>query len=147
MKSLPANRDKMETCCLIIQCKTEEAIKQPMKACYRGIHEESGLTAEEIEGLKLRYVLLRVKEEEVRQQFVYFGEARTREVTASEEGELHWIHQNELPSLPMSRIIRFMLEHCDAHPDNPTITVGVISRDCDGNPDIQWSVLQDPGVF
>lgn len=48
--------------------------------------------------------------------------------------------------LPMSRIIKFMLKHYDANPDNPVITVGVISTDPSGSPVIQWSGLQDPKV-
>lgn len=124
-----------------------EELNAPMKACYREIHEESGLTAEKIEGLELRYILLRLKENEIRQQFVYFGEAKTRNVTASAEGELHWIHKDAIHDLPMSRIIRLMLEHFEADPDNPFITVGVISVDPNGNPGIQWSAMQDPKVF
>lgn len=124
-----------------------EELNAPMKACYREVYEESGLTAEEIEGLELRYILLRLKEEEIRQQFVYFGETKTTDVIASEEGELHWIHKDAMNRLPMSRIIKFMLEHYDANPDNSVITVGVISVDSSRNPVIQWSDLQDPEVF
>jgi len=124
-----------------------EELNDPKQACYREIHEESGLTAEEMEGLELRYILLRLKDDEIRQQFVYFGETKTTNVTASEEGELHWIHKDAMSGLPMSTIIKFMLEHYEANLDNPAITVGVISIDSSGNPFIQWSDLQDPEVF
>jgi 8-oxo-dGTP diphosphatase len=48
-------------------------LNHPKHACLREIHEESGIQESEITELKLRYILLRIKESEIRQQYVYFG--------------------------------------------------------------------------
>lgn len=48
----------------------------PNRACIREIFEESGIQEEEIEELKLKYILLQIKDEEIRQQFVYFGKTK-----------------------------------------------------------------------
>ncbi|GGH27129.1 hypothetical protein GCM10008013_28420 [Paenibacillus segetis] len=125
-----------------------EELNEPKGACVREIFEESGIQEEEIEDLKLQYILLRVKNDEIRQQFVYFGKTNRSDAVASEEGELYWIHKDEILNLHVSRIIRFMIEHYFSNPDKTEVTIGTISIDNnDEDPVIQWAELRDPGVF
>lgn len=118
-----------------------------MKACYREIYEESGIVAAEIEDLRLRYILLRVKNEEIRQQYVYFGKTRKIDYVSSVEGELHWKQIDEIKELHMSKIIIFMLEDYQNNPNRNEIMVGSITIDTDGKPRIQWTELKDPLIF
>jgi 8-oxo-dGTP diphosphatase len=122
-------------------------LNQPMKACIREIYEESGFQEKEIDELKLRYILLRIKEEEIRQQFVYFGKVERTDFTNSEEGELYWINQDDLLNLQLSRIINFMLEHYYENSDQEEIMVGTITLNNEEKPQVQWAKLKDPQIF
>ena len=124
-----------------------DELNAPLKACYRKIYEESGLLESDIVGLRLRYILLRNKDNEIRQQFVYFGETTTLDFTSSDEGELFWVNKDAMHELHMSRIIRFMLEHFHDNTDKKEIVIGVISIDENENPIIQWSDILDPKTF
>ncbi|QAY68093.1 NUDIX domain-containing protein [Paenibacillus protaetiae] len=124
-----------------------EELNHPQATCFREIQEESGLTDEDITGLELKYVLLRIKEREIRQQFVYMGFTDRTDAVPSDEGELDWIEVSELMELPMSAINRFMLEHYLLSPNREGITVGTITTDLEGNPCMQWAELKDPGRF
>jgi 8-oxo-dGTP diphosphatase len=121
-------------------------LNHPRKACIREIYEESGLQEKEIDELKLRYILLRIKEEEIRQQFVYFGKIEKTDFTNSEEGELYWINKDDLLMLNLSRIIYFMLEHYFENSDQEEIMVGTITLNNE-KPQIQWAELKDPQIF
>lgn len=120
---------------------------EPKRACVREIFEESGIEEHELEELKLKYILLRVKEEEIRQQFVYFGRTSRNHVISSDEGELHWVEKEHILQLPLSKIIHFTIEHYFMNPARSEITIGTISRDGEDNPYMQWSELKDPIVF
>ncbi|WP_267908743.1 NUDIX domain-containing protein [Paenibacillus alkalitolerans] len=122
-------------------------IKSPREACLREIFEESGISEVDVRNLKLKYVLLRLKEDEIRQQFVYFGETVAEEVIPSEEGELHWISINEIRKLHMSSIIGFMIDHYLQNPDIEHVMVGTLTVGHDHKPQIQWAELKDPIVF
>jgi len=124
-----------------------QEIHSPMAACLREIREESGIEASEVSDLKLRYILIRMKEDEIRQQFVYFGTTTTEELKESDEGELHWIDQSELLTLNLSRIVRSMLEHFISSSNDQEPAVGVITVNGEQEPIMSWTKLKDPNVF
>ena len=125
----------------------EEELGWPSRACIREIFEESGIREEQIIDLQLRYILLRLKETEIRQQYIYFGRTDCEQLLQSEEGELHWIHRDQLSELRLSRIVAFMLEDYLKDPECGEIRVGTITAGMDGQPAMQWSQLRDPNVF
>jgi 8-oxo-dGTP diphosphatase len=125
----------------------QRELNHPRMACLREIEEESGITESKIQDFKLRYILLRVKEDEIRQQFVYFGKTQDRHYVSSEEGELYWVDENELLTLRTSRIINFMLQHYFDNPDLTDVMIGVIAKNDAEEPIIQWSILTDPHLF
>ncbi|MBP3965114.1 NUDIX domain-containing protein [Paenibacillus lignilyticus] len=122
-------------------------LNDPKTACLREIEEESGISDQNIHELKLGYVLLRVKEGEIRQQFVYFGRTSDRQYVPSEEGELMWVEEGELLNLRTSKIIHFMLQHYFAHRHSDEVMVGTIALNDEQEPIMQWSRLQDPIIF
>ncbi|TDF99187.1 NUDIX domain-containing protein [Paenibacillus piri] len=124
-----------------------DELNDPKRACIREIYEESGLEEADLADLRLRYILLRRKEHEIRQQFVYMGRTLRTDAVSSEEGELFWIERDGLPALRLSRIIRFMLEHSAKHPHQEQVAVGTISMDDGREPRIHWAELRDPIVF
>ncbi|MGG3280158.1 NUDIX domain-containing protein [Paenibacillus solani] len=119
----------------------------PKRACIREIFEESGIQEEEIEELKLRYILLRIKDEEIRQQFVYFGKTKRTNYINSEEGELHWIDKDKILELRLSKIVSFMVKHFLENPNKNEIIIGTITINNEESPEIQWSELKDPKIF
>ena len=119
-------------------------MESPDAACRREIREETGLTDGDIAGFRLQCVILRLfRNEEIRQQFIYFGETTRSAVRQSEEGELHWIPEAEVMGLDMpktTRIIlgRFLAGRFDPH--RLSLGVSKIGR---GDDAIEWTTLED----
>ena len=62
------------------------------KACVlREAWEELGLQEEDLVDLKLRYITLRLKNGEVRQNYYFFARLREEKILSSTEGQLHWV--------------------------------------------------------
>ena len=124
-----------------------EEINDPKAAALREIYEESGLMQQEIKDFSMRYILLRLKDDEIRQQYIYFGRTDRKDIISSEEGELFWIKQEDLAQLHMSTLNRLMLEDYFRNPDCTWVKVGTIAAGDNGEPYIQWAELKDPMMF
>lgn len=124
-----------------------EEINRPQEACLREIREESGFEPHDIADFSLRYILLRLKEDEIRQQYVYFGRTSRKDYISSDEGELSWIKQEELLKLHLSTNNRLMLEDYLQNPGSTDVKVGTIAISAEGEPFIQWTLLKDPMIF
>jgi 8-oxo-dGTP diphosphatase len=122
-------------------------LNYPRHACFREIYEESGIDESEVMDLKLRYILFRIKENEIRQQFVYFGSTAKKDLLVSEEGELFWISIDEIMNLNLSRINKYMIEHYLENQEREEIIVGTITINDEQETEIQWSELKDPKIF
>jgi 8-oxo-dGTP diphosphatase len=122
-------------------------LNHPKHACVREIYEESGIDEFEVMDLKLRYILLRIKENEIRQQYVYFGSTAKEDLLASEEGELFWVSIDEIMNLHLSIINKYMIEHYLENQDREEILVGTITINDNQETKIQWSDLKDPKIF
>lgn len=83
----------------------------PEKSCLREIEEELGISHTEIENLTLQYILLRQKEDELNQHYIFFGHSNTRTISSCDEGELHWVKLSEVANLEMSLSLTLMYEH------------------------------------
>lgn len=85
------------------------------KACVlRELFEETGLTDGEIQNLSLRYVTLRLKNDEIRQNYYFFADlADSDKVIASNEGKLKWFSMEELlenmPDMPFTA--KYVVKH------------------------------------
>jgi 8-oxo-dGTP diphosphatase len=121
-----------------------EEINDPRRACLRELNEETGLTEQYLSDFQLRYIIIRLKgTDEIRIQYIFFGQSVKREVTANEEGELYWINKLTLSDLQMPTTIRLTLEHYfQTAQTNDTIYTGTVKA-VDGKPVIQWAQLQD----
>lgn len=120
-------------------------LQEPRNACLREIEEETGLAPWEVEGLTLRYVLLRLRQGEIRQQLVYIGNARRRDVIQTREGELHWIPPDRVFDRSIPYIYRALLEHYFANGPSGHPWVGTCGpADRDGQPTVVWAPFTDP---
>ena len=82
------------------------------KACVlREAWEELGIREDDLEGLKLRYITLRLKNGEVRQNYYFFARLRQPRELTSTEGQLHWVKYEDIPQLKMPSSAKHMILH------------------------------------
>lgn len=84
----------------------------PRACVLRELREETGLTEDSLDGLALRYITMRRKDGEVRQNYYYFAELKEgANVNDSNEGRLEWHDLTALDALPMPVTARHVVEH------------------------------------
>lgn len=101
--------------------------RSPENSCLREIAEETGILHNEIKNLKLRYILLRQKEDELNQHYIYFGNSNTRNIINCDEGELYWVKSSEMSSLQMPLSLKLMYEHYLQNPNSDHVWTGTYS--------------------
>jgi len=79
-------------------------LNNPKSCVIREMFEETGLQEADIKNLTLKYITLRKKDNEIRQQYIYFADLANINAILREcdEGELHWIKIDDIFSLEMS---------------------------------------------
>ena len=86
--------------------------RDPRACVLRELQEETGLTEDALEGLALRYITMRNKNGEIRQNYYYFAALRAGvKAHNSTEGRLEWHDLNKLDDLPMPVTARHVVEH------------------------------------
>ena len=119
-------------------------MNSPAQSCLREIGEETGLNAGDLADFRLRYIILRQRDTEIRQQYVYIARALTRQLGTTDEGTLRWVPIDgifQLDLVPTTRL--FLKHHCEAIKNYTGITVGVLNATDDGGPNVQWVKLYD----
>lgn len=88
-------------------------INEPQEACLREIEEETGLKSDCINNLKLRYIVLRIKENiEIRIQYVFFGNvSKDSSLIESDEGSLAWVEYKDIPNQNVSATTNEIVKH------------------------------------
>lgn len=82
------------------------------KACIlREMWEELGLAPEDVQDLKLRYITMRLKDGEIRQNYYFFGSLKEDRELTSTEGILRWFSYEEAEHLHMPASAKHMLLH------------------------------------
>ncbi len=83
------------------------------KACaLRELKEETGLTINDITEPQLKYVTLRYKDEEIRQNYYFFARLTNKDkILSSNEGRLKWFEPYEVMSLQMPHTAKYMIQH------------------------------------
>jgi 8-oxo-dGTP diphosphatase len=119
-------------------------INDPVSSCLREIYEETGLQQSSIEEFKLLYIVNRLWENEIRQQYIFFGKTKSTEVLSNDEGELHWIGITDLLELEMPLTIKYTIEHFLNHNGNQILHIGTVTQNKNKLPDITWTPLIDP---
>ncbi len=91
----------------------KEELNDPCSCVLRELAEEVGLPEKSLEDLRLRYVTLRLKNGEIRQNYYYFARLRDRFTAEfqSDEGKVRWIEEGEILSLDMPLTAKQMLTH------------------------------------
>ena len=84
------------------------------RACVlREMREEIGLVEEDLTDMKMRYVTLRLKNGEIRENYYFFAELRPGAEIAGTcgEGRLEWADMNSVLQRKMPHTAFYMLEH------------------------------------
>lgn len=117
-------------------------VNDPKASIEREILEETGLSPEDVTGLRLQAVILRLRADEIRQQYVYIGATDKDVPDACPEGQLHWVPRPNLLVLPMSAATGAILSRHLAGAWEPGVSVGVLTASPQG-PAVSWSLLRD----
>ena len=90
-----------------------EEIDDPHTAALREVYEEIGLKENDLINMKLRYVTLRLKDDEIRQNHYYFAEiAEGASLPEScTEGTLEWVPIAEVTKRKMPWSAQYMMQH------------------------------------
>lgn len=64
-------------------------LNDPQTACLREIWEETGITAEQIRNLTLRYIIVRRYRDTIWQTYIYFGETDSELTDKTDDGKLY----------------------------------------------------------
>lgn len=117
-------------------------INNPYEACLREIEEETGLTSDDLTGLDLKYIILRIKETEIRIQYVYFSTLKQVAIRESEEGKLIWDDLDSVDKLNVTATTKYVVKHYSDNKYSTDVHVGTM-RSKSGKPEITWALLED----
>ncbi|WP_282941290.1 NUDIX domain-containing protein [Paenibacillus sp. RC67] len=121
-----------------------EEINDPLTTCLREIQEETGLQHTELLNMQLQYILIRLNQQEVRQQFIYTAEATRRNVVQTDEGILHWIPREQVLNREIPFIFHSLLAHYFENGPSTHVWVGTAGHNDDSTPTVRWTALVDP---
>lgn len=87
-------------------------LNDPRACVLRELYEETGLTEDDVEGLSMRYIVQRLKNNEVRQNYYFFAELKKPiDGIESSEGEIRSFTLEETLPLEMPLSAKFMMQH------------------------------------
>ena len=90
----------------------KEELNDPTACVLRELYEETGLTENDIENLALRYITLRMKKVEIRQNYYFFADLKDPDIKiTSNEGNLEWADFNKALLLDMPYSSKYVVEH------------------------------------
>ena len=105
-------------------------INDPKACVIRELKEEVGLNENDLENIELRYICIRNKLGEIRQNYYFFARLKNSELSLkSNEGNLKWCNFDEIKTLDMPHTAKYMIKHyIDVGRFNKKLYVGI------GNP-------------
>lgn len=89
----------------------KDELNDPRKCVLQEMGEELGLVESDVEGLTLRYITYRMKDNEIRQNYYFFARLRSPRMLESTEGKLYWVPYEEVPGLDMPVSAKHMILH------------------------------------
>ena len=89
----------------------EHELNDAKKCVLREAYEELGLREDDLQDLRLRYITLRLKNGEIRQNYYFFARLKQNQELTSTEGQLHWVRYEEVPRLRMPSSAKHLILH------------------------------------
>lgn len=92
----------------------DEELNDPKACVLRELYEETGLTEQDISNLSLRYITVRLKNNEIRQNYYFFADLKDGgKAFTSNEGNLKWFNMDKMsanmPEMPFSA--HYVIKH------------------------------------
>lgn len=122
-----------------------DELNDPTKCVLRELFEETGITRNDIDNLKLKYITTRMATDEIRQQYIYFADLSNHNVNIlpCDEGEISWIKMNRILDLKMSFTNGECLKHYfNVCKNNDDIYSGVVNV-LEDIPSMNFILLRD----
>ena len=89
-----------------------DELNDPKACVLRELYEETGLTENDIENLALRYITLRLKNGEIRQNYYFFADLKNPDAPiTSNEGNLEWADFDKAMLLDMPYTSKYVVAH------------------------------------
>jgi 8-oxo-dGTP diphosphatase len=122
----------------------ENELNNPFETCIREIWEETGISKDHIFNLNLRYIIIRRKENIIRQNYLYFGETDKKSFINTDEGTLHWIKEENLLEKEYTKTYTEMMKHYLQNKSayKEKIIVGIAGNESN-KLKMNWSMLED----
>jgi len=91
----------------------ESELNDPLACVLREMEEETPIKREMLENLTFKYVTLRLKKSEIRQNYYYFASLKddVELNLESSEGKLRWVPLDHVMEKEMPLTAKFMLQH------------------------------------
>lgn len=96
----------------------------PILACYREIYEETNIKRDNIEGLKLKYIIILKKMNVLVLRYIFFGKSLQNKFINCNEGKLSWINKKDILNLPLEHHYEPMFKHFFKCNDNNEVFLG-----------------------
>ncbi|MFD1414864.1 NUDIX domain-containing protein [Oceanobacillus jeddahense] len=123
----------------------EAEINKPYHACIREIKEETGLVEEQLNHLRLRYIVHRIRNNsEIRTQYVYFGSVSDHTgLLESDEGKLCWVAGQDIVHQAVTATTKEIMKHyTEIGKSTDKVYTGSM-KSLNGAPAITWAELED----
>ena len=85
--------------------------RDPRACVMRELLEETGITGASLDGLALRYITMRNKNGEIRQNYYFFARLKEERPLTSTEGTLRRVPYGQIPALEMPVSAKHMILH------------------------------------
>lgn len=91
----------------------ESELNDPCACVLRELEEETPIKRDMLQQLTFKYVTLRLKKGEIRQNYYYFASLKDDVCVdlVSDEGKLRWVPLDEVMNKEMPLTAKFMLQH------------------------------------
>lgn len=90
----------------------KDEMNEPLKACLREINEEAGLTNDDITEIRIKYILHRILDDEIRIQYVFVTKVKNGAVLVeSDEGKLYWKSLEEIMFSKITKPVKEAVRH------------------------------------
>lgn len=100
----------------------EGEMTDPERACLRELFEETGISADKVSSLKLRYICVAPREGYFAIHYMYFGETTETAIVQTDEGEIYWVPEKAVLEKGFTPVMHRLLEHYFKHAlDNDTV--------------------------
>jgi 8-oxo-dGTP diphosphatase len=106
----------------------KDELNNPKACVLRELFEETGITESDIGNVKLKYITLRMKGDEIRQNYYYFTKLLNTKIDISicDEGILDWVDIDRILDKEMPFTARECLRHyLSSGKDNDKLYAGV----------------------